>query len=215
MSDETTKTEDKTTEDSQKNDNKAKEKEENKDKKEVEKTEDKNEETQDPKEQEVKQAEEKEWKKEESKEEAPQNDEKSEDAQEVITLEDAKEEEPTEEEVSAEEERFPNLKPGQTVKVHQQIKELDVKGKGKTKERKRIQVFEGMILAKKSGKEHGATITVRKVSKGFGVEKIFPLNLPSIVKIEPVKQAEVKRAKLYYLRDYKKKLKEVVLDQSK
>jgi large subunit ribosomal protein L19 len=109
---------------------------------------------------------------------------------------------------------LPELRPGQTVRVHQQIKEIESteeKGKAKTKERKRVQVFEGIIIAKKGGKGKGATITVRKVSDGVGVEKIFPLDLPTIVKIEPVKQAAVKRAKLYYLRNYNKKLKEVAL----
>ncbi len=109
---------------------------------------------------------------------------------------------------------LPELRPGQTVRVHQQIKEIDVteeKGKEKTKERKRIQVFEGIIIAKRGGRSRGATITVRKVSNGVGVEKIFPLNLPTIVKIEPIKQAKVSRAKLYYLRNYGKRLKEVAV----
>lgn len=96
------------------------------------------------------------------------------------------------------------LKPGMTIRVHQKIKELNAKGE----EKERIQYFEGMIIARKHGKEKGGTITVRKVSDGIGVEKIFPLNLPSITKIEVKKQAKVRRAKLYFLRGYKKKLKE-------
>ncbi len=106
---------------------------------------------------------------------------------------------------------LPELKPGQTIRVHQQIKELEMteeKGKSKTKERKRVQIFEGIIIAKGS-KGAGATITVRKISNGVGVEKIFPVNLPTIVKIEVVKKAKVKRAKLYFLRGYNKRLKEV------
>jgi len=100
------------------------------------------------------------------------------------------------------------LKPGMTVRVYQKIKELNSKGE----EKERVQYFEGMIIARKHNKEIGATITVRKVSDGIGVEKIFPLNLPTITKIEIKKVAEVKRAKLYYLRDgYKKKLKEKVV----
>lgn len=109
---------------------------------------------------------------------------------------------------------LPDLKPGQTVRVHQQIKEIDMteeRGKTKTKERKRVQIFEGIIIAKSGGKGPSATITVRKISNGVGVEKIFPVNLPTIVKIEPVKQAKVKRAKLYFLRSYNKRLKEVVV----
>lgn len=100
------------------------------------------------------------------------------------------------------------LKPGMTVRVHQKIKELNSKGE----EKERIQYFEGLIIARKHNKETGATITVRKISEGVGVEKIFPLNLPTITKIEIKKQAQVRRAKLYYLRDgYKKKLKEKVV----
>jgi len=100
------------------------------------------------------------------------------------------------------------LKPGMTVRVHQKIKELNSKGE----EKERIQYFEGMIIARKHNKEAGSTITVRKISEGVGVEKIFPLNLPTITKIDIKKEAAVKRAKLYYLRDgYKKKLKEKVV----
>ena len=100
------------------------------------------------------------------------------------------------------------LKPGMTVRVHQKIKELNSKGE----EKERVQYFEGIIIARKHNKETGATITVRKVSDGIGVEKIFPLNLPTITKIEIKKIAEVRRAKLYFLRDgYKKRLKEKVV----
>jgi len=100
------------------------------------------------------------------------------------------------------------LKPGLTVRVYQKIKELNSKGE----EKERVQYFEGLIIARKHNKEIGATITVRKVSDGIGVEKIFPLNLPTITKIEIKKEAKVKKAKLYYLRSgYKKKLKEKVV----
>ncbi len=100
------------------------------------------------------------------------------------------------------------LKPGMTIRVYQKIKELNSKGE----EKERIQYFEGLIIARKHNKEKGATITVRKVSDGIGVEKIFPLNLPTITKIEIKKEAKVKRAKLYYLRgEYKKRLKEKVV----
>ena len=101
------------------------------------------------------------------------------------------------------------LKPGMTVRIHQKIKELNSKGE----EKERIQFFEGLIIARKHNKEKGGTITVRKVSDGIGVEKIFPLNLPTIAKIEVKKIAEVRRAKLYFLKDkkFKKKLKERVV----
>jgi len=100
-----------------------------------------------------------------------------------------------------------DLRPGMTVRVYQKIKELNSKGE----EKERVQYYEGMIIAKKHGFEAGGTITVRKISDGVGVEKIFPLNLPTITKIEIKKQNKVRRAKLYFLRDYNKKLKEVNL----
>lgn len=103
---------------------------------------------------------------------------------------------------------IPELKPGMTVRVYQKIKELNIKGE----EKERIQYFEGIIIAKKHNKEIGGTITVRKVSNGIGVEKIFPLNLPTIDKIEIKKIAKVNRAKLYFLRrGYKKRLKETIV----
>jgi len=98
-----------------------------------------------------------------------------------------------------------DLKPGMTVRVYQKIKELNSKGE----EKERVQYYEGIIIAKKHGKEAGGTITVRKISDGVGVEKIFPLNLPTITKIEIKKHNKVRRAKLYFLRDYNKKMKEI------
>lgn len=107
---------------------------------------------------------------------------------------------------------LPALKPGMTVKVYQKIREVvigdkkDKTGGQKTKER--IQIFEGIILAYNKGKKPSPTILVRKISEGVGVEKIFPILSPMIVKIVPIKQARVRQAKLYYLRDYQKRLKE-------
>ena len=95
---------------------------------------------------------------------------------------------------------LPEIKPGQTVKVHQKIKEAG---------KERIQIFEGVVISKRGGNNINATITVRKISEGVGVEKIFPIYSPTIVKIEVIKKAKVRRAKLYYLRNYKKRLKEV------
>jgi len=99
---------------------------------------------------------------------------------------------------------YPEIKVGMTIKVHQKIKEKNTKGE----EKERIQVFEGMVIARKHGAEKGATITVRKVSDGIGVERIFPIYSTNVAKIEAVKQAKVRRAKLSYLKTYKKKLKE-------
>lgn len=98
-----------------------------------------------------------------------------------------------------------NLKPGMIVKVHQTITDVNAKGE----EKQRIQVFEGTVLAVKHGNEAGATVTVRKVSNGVGVEKIFPLHSPIVAKIELVREMKVKQARPYYLRDYKKKLRQI------
>lgn len=110
-----------------------------------------------------------------------------------------------EKKIQKEELKIPELHPGMTVRVYQKIKELNAKGE----EKERTQYFEGMIIAMKHGKEIGGTITVSKISDGIGVEKIFPLHLPTIEKIEIKKEAKVRRAKLNYLKKgYKKKLKE-------
>lgn len=103
---------------------------------------------------------------------------------------------------------LPDLKTGMVVRVYQKIKETNIKGD----EKERVQYFEGRIIAIKHGKETGSTFTVRKVSDGVGVEKIFPFNLPTLEKIEVKKIAKVRRAKLYFLaRGHKKKLKETMV----
>jgi large subunit ribosomal protein L19 len=91
---------------------------------------------------------------------------------------------------------LPSIKSGDTVRIQQKIKEGD---------KERIQIFEGLVLARKHGKETGATITVRRVISGIGVEKILPLHSPTLQKIELVKSSKVRRAKLYYLRRLKGK----------
>jgi len=101
---------------------------------------------------------------------------------------------------------YPDLKTGWTVKVYQKIKEGD---------KSRVQAFEGIIIARKHGNEPGGTITVRRVSGGIGVEKTFPLHLPTITKIEVTKRAGARKSKLYYLRDKsaretRKKMKTVI-----
>ena len=108
---------------------------------------------------------------------------------------------------------LPRLQPGDTVKVHVRVKETTIqgdkavgmKGKGvKETERERVQVFEGVVIGLR-GNGARATMTVRKVSFGQGVERIFPLHARTIEKIEVVKHAQVRRAKLYYLRELKGK----------
>jgi len=89
---------------------------------------------------------------------------------------------------------IPDIKAGDTVRVHQKYTD-----KGKEK----IQIFEGLVLCRKHGKETGAAITVRKIASGVGVEKIFPVHSPMIAKIEVVKSGKVRRAKIYYIRNAK------------
>ena len=94
----------------------------------------------------------------------------------------------------------PELRPGDTIKVHQKIKEASPTG-----EKERIQIFEGIIIAKKHGKGISTTITVRKIVDGIGVERIFPIHSLSIDKIEVIMHGKTRRAKLYYLRTAKGK----------
>ena len=90
-----------------------------------------------------------------------------------------------------------DMRSGDTVRVFVRIKEKD---KDK-KERIRLQAFEGLVLARKHGTEPGATFTVRKVSGGVGVERIFPLYSPIIDSIEVVRRTKTRRSKLYYIRE--------------
>ncbi len=85
---------------------------------------------------------------------------------------------------------IPSFRPGDTVRVHVKIKEGD---------KYRIQVFEGVVIAQKSNGA-SSTFTVRKVSFGYGIERIFPLHSPIIEKLEVMKSGKVRRARLYYLR---------------
>jgi len=88
--------------------------------------------------------------------------------------------------------KVPELRTGDIVKIHRKIKEG---------EKERLQVFEGIIIAIKGKQSSSPMITVRKISFGVGVELIMPIHSPQIEKIELIKRAEVKRAKLYYIRD--------------
>ena len=85
----------------------------------------------------------------------------------------------------------PEVEIGDTVKVHLKVKEGN---------RERVQIFEGTVIAKKHGGIE-ETFTVRRVSYGVGVEKVFPVHSPAIEKVELVRHGKVRRAKLYYLRD--------------
>ncbi|MFA6132041.1 MAG: 50S ribosomal protein L19 [Patescibacteria group bacterium] len=103
--------------------------------------------------------------------------------------------------------RITDVKPGMTIRVHERIKDLNAKGE----ERERVQIFQGMVIG-----IHGAgvskTMTIRREQKGYGVEKIYPLISPTVTKVELVKTAKVRRAKLAYLQNlrnrFKRKLKE-------
>jgi large subunit ribosomal protein L19 len=86
---------------------------------------------------------------------------------------------------------MPEFRPGDTVRVHVKIREGD---------KERLQAFEGTVIARKNCGGMGETVTVRKVSFGQGVERIFPIHAPVIDRIDVVRTGRVRRAKLYYLR---------------
>jgi large subunit ribosomal protein L19 len=101
---------------------------------------------------------------------------------------------------------IPEINSGDTVRVHLKIKEGD---------KERIQIFEGLVIATHAGKSLNGTFTVRKESFGVGVERVFPLHSPRILKIERVKQSRVRRSKLYFMRNLSGKearLKEINRD---
>ena len=90
---------------------------------------------------------------------------------------------------------LPEFRPGDTIRVNVRLKE----GEGE-KEKERLQAFEGVVISKK-GRASSATFTVRRVSFGVGIERIFPLHSPTISSIEVVGKGKVRRARLYYLRE--------------
>ena len=107
--------------------------------------------------------------------------------------------------VNMEERKNLGIRPGDTVRVWQNIVELKT---GKAANKKEVttknmrkQAFEGLVLARKHGSDAGGTFTVRKVASGVGVEKIFPLYSPMIDKIEILRRSQVRRAKLYHVRE--------------
>ncbi len=101
-----------------------------------------------------------------------------------------------EEENAAARSKHPEFKSGDTINVHYKIKEGD---------KERVQQFQGTILQRKNVNTNGETFTVRKVSNGIAVERIFPLLSPNVDKIEVLRRGKVRRARLYYLRGLKGK----------
>lgn len=86
---------------------------------------------------------------------------------------------------------LPDLRPGMTVRVHQRIVEGD---------KERTQIFEGLLIRRSGGRGLNGSYTVRKISEGVGVERIFPLHSPMISKVDVVRSASVRRAKLHFVR---------------
>ena len=116
-----------------------------------------------------------------------------------------------------------DFRAGDTIRVWSKIAEEKTSTKANKKTEKiikfRLQAFEGIVLARKHGKEIGATFTVRKIASGVGVERIFPLFSPTIDRIEIIKKAKAGRSKLYYIRDkavkdVRKKLRSVANEKT-
>ena len=116
-----------------------------------------------------------------------------------------------------------DFRAGDTIRVWSKIAEEKTSTKANKKTEKiikfRLQAFEGIVLARKHGKEIGATFTVRKIASGVGVERIFPLFSPLIDRIEIIKKAKAGRSKLYYIRDkavkdVRKKLRSVANEKT-
>jgi large subunit ribosomal protein L19 len=101
---------------------------------------------------------------------------------------------------------LPEFKTGYVVKVHQRIKEGG---------KERTQIFEGVVIARKGGVGANATFMVRKIASGVGVERIYPLHSPNIVKLEVVKAGDARKSKLYYIRDLRDNTPRYRKDKSK
>ena len=99
---------------------------------------------------------------------------------------------------------MPEVKPGMVIRVHEKIEDMNAKGE----KRNRVQIFEGLVLGVR-GAGQSRSMTVRKETDGFGVEKIYPVHSPNIAKIDIVKQMDVRRAKLSFIKDFGRRLKEV------
>lgn len=98
-----------------------------------------------------------------------------------------------------------DIKPGMVIRVHEKIEDVNAKGE----KRERIQIFEGLVLGIR-GSGASKSFTIRKETNGFGVEKIFPVSSPNLAKVELVKQFQVRRAKLSFIKGFGRKLKEAI-----
>ena len=98
-----------------------------------------------------------------------------------------------------------DVRAGMQIKVHQKIKDINSKGE----EKERIQIFEGLVIARKHGSEAGGTFIVRKISEGVGVEKTFPIHSPLIDKVEIADRKVIRRSKIYFARNPERRLKSV------
>lgn len=105
---------------------------------------------------------------------------------------------------------MPEIKTGMVVRVHEKIEDTNAKGE----KRQRVQIFEGLVLSV-SGAGASRNFCVRKDTNGFGVEKIYPIASPNIAKVEIVKIYRVRRANLSFIKDFGRKLKEVVTRKQK
>jgi len=105
---------------------------------------------------------------------------------------------------------IPEIKPGMVVRVHEKIEDTNAKGE----KRNRVQIFEGLVMGIR-GAGPSRNFRVRKVTDGFGVEKIYPISSPNVTKVEVLKQMRVRRAKLSFVKDFGRRLKEVVTRKAK
>lgn len=105
---------------------------------------------------------------------------------------------------------MPTIETGMVVRIHEKIQDVNAKGEP----RERIQIFEGLVMGTR-GAGNSKSFIIRKESNGFGVEKIFPTHSPVIAKVEVVKRYKVRKRKLNFIKDFSRKLKELVVKKAK